>query len=280
VAQLRALVRRVIPPAWLRRAGQAYYLPLELRDRMLGRYDPLVPPRWLHFVGGGDFVAMGRNFLRHFIELAGLRPAEDVLDIGCGVGRMARPLTGYLDQEGSYRGFDIVPEGIAWCRRHITPYYPHFQFQHANIYNAEYNRGGFLRAGEFIFPYPDNSFDFAFATSVFTHMLPVDVANYLAQIRRVLRPGGRCLLTFFILNDEAHALMAGSGSLFNFAYDAGGCFTTTPNRPEAALAYQEAELRILLTRAGLALREPLLYGSWCGREHYVEGQDMLLAYKE
>ena len=54
-------------------------------------------PRGLSFVGCGDFEQIGREYLGHFKELGGLRPDSRVLDIGCGIGRMAIPLMDYLD---------------------------------------------------------------------------------------------------------------------------------------------------------------------------------------
>lgn len=86
------------------------------------------------FVGDGDFRAVGVEFLGHFIRLAGLRPESRVLDIGCGIGRMAVPLTQYLDfEKGRYSGIDPVEGGIAWCRRFITPAYQNFSFQRVDI---------------------------------------------------------------------------------------------------------------------------------------------------
>src|SRR5205085_6486747 len=64
--------------------------------------DELLPPPALARSVGGEFRATGAEFLRYFIELGGLRPTEHVLDVGCGVGRMAVPLTGYLDAGGRY----------------------------------------------------------------------------------------------------------------------------------------------------------------------------------
>jgi SAM-dependent methyltransferase len=276
---MKTLLRRLVPPSFRLRARQLYYLPLEVRDRLLGRQRALVPPRWLRIVGSGDFATVGARFLDHFRRLGQLQPDEDVLDVGCGVGRMALPLTSYLSRAGSYRGFDVVAPAIAWCRRHVTTAFPHFRFDHADIHNAAYNPRGRLRAGKFVFPYADESFDFVFLTSVFTHMRPAEVAHYLRQVVRVLRPGGRCLATFFVLNAEACALMSTPRSLFAFRHDLGGYFTTNPERPEAAVAYEEDDLRRLFTAAGLTLRQPIVYGGWCGRPDAREGQDLVVGWR-
>jgi ubiquinone/menaquinone biosynthesis C-methylase UbiE len=252
------------------------FLPHEAWDWMCGRHNPLLPPRWLRFVGGGDFMAVGERFAEHFRRLANLRPDEHVLDVGCGVGRIALALTNYLQPPGSYDGFDIVPAGIDWCRRAITARFPHFTFQHADVYNAAYNPNGRCQASSFGFPYGDATFDFVFMTSVFTHMLPDDMCHYLHEARRVLRPEGRCMATFFLLDVEARRLMNSERSLYDFRHDAGGYFTTSPDRPEAAIAYDKETLLSHLRRAGLRL-DAHYAGGWCGREGAMEGQDIVLA---
>ena len=87
-----------------------------------------MPPRRLDFVGHSDFAATGDEFLAHFVELGGLQPGERVLDVGCGIGRMARPLAGYLSPTASYDGFDVNRDGIAWCRRRYRRH-PNFRFE-------------------------------------------------------------------------------------------------------------------------------------------------------
>jgi SAM-dependent methyltransferase len=166
---------------------------LDLRDTVSRRRDRLTPPRRLDFVGHSDFAATGDEFMAHFVELGGLQPHERVLDVGCGIGRMARPLAGYLSSDGAYEGFDVNPDGIAWCRRRYRRH-PGFGFQVADIFNARYNPAGAHRADEYRFPYEDATFDFVLATSVFTHLLEADAANYLAECARVLAPGGRLAL--------------------------------------------------------------------------------------
>lgn len=276
---MRTLMRRWLPLPWLLRARRLWYWPAEVRDRLRGR-DPALPPRWLRFVGGGDFGAVGERFVRHFRALAGLRPDEAVLEVGCGCGRIARALTEYLGPAGRYEGFDVVADAVRWCRRALTPAFPNFHFRHADVRNGGYNPRGGRSATNFVFPYADASFDFVFLTSVCTHMLPDEMARYLAETRRVLRPGGRCLATFFILNAEARALMGGPQSTFVFRHQRPGYWTIRPDHPEDAVGYAEDDLRTAFGRAGLRVREPIWYGSWCGRADTLDGQDVMLADRD
>ena len=131
----------------------------------------LVPPTDLMHVGGGDFEKIGKEILQTLIEIGGLKPNERVLDVGCGVGRAAIPLTNFMKDNGSYEGFDIVPKEIKWCQKNISRRFPNFRFQLADVYNKAYNPYGKYKASDYKFPYEDESFDFVFLTSVFTHLL-------------------------------------------------------------------------------------------------------------
>lgn len=180
------------------------------------------PRRDKIFVGGADnFAEVGEEFMRHFKSIAGLGPTERVLDVGCGIGRIALPLTKYLSRDGCYEGFDIVKEGIDWCAANITPRYPNFHFQLADVFNTYYNPTGKYHPEEYRFPYEDASFDFVFLTSVFTHVLPAAMQNYLCEIARVLKRGGRCLITFFLWNAAADRLVRSGKSQYDFRYDYG-----------------------------------------------------------
>lgn len=249
---------------------------LDVADRVRGRGEPLVPPRRLNFVGPGDFIAVGDEFLDHFVELAGLHPGERVLDIGCGIGRMARPLAGYLGEDGSYDGFDVSREGIEWCRRHYRDVKPRFSFEHADVVNALYNPGGGGRASEFRFPYPDDSFDFAFAISVFTHLVQADAANYLAEAARVLRPGGRLLTTWFLLDAGSRAQIASGAAALGLSERDSDTAVMSAGTPEEAIAYDEGWVRQRLGEHGLAVGG-LWPGTWSGRLEGRSFQDIVLS---
>jgi SAM-dependent methyltransferase len=160
-------------PASLRLfARRLYFLPIDTFDYLTGKRPDGVPPRGKIFIGHGDYVKVGERYLTNFKELCGLKPDHAVLDIGCGIGRMAVPLTRYLNEKGSYDGFDIVKSGIDWCNKHIATKYPNFRFQYTGLYNQLYNTSDKVDASNFIFPYTNAKFDFVFLTSVFTHMMP------------------------------------------------------------------------------------------------------------
>ena len=96
----------------------------------------------MYSVGSGDFKAVGLQFRSYFTEFGGLRPDDRVLDVGCGIGRMAVPLTSFLSSKGRYEGFEIVREGVAWCQKNISARFPNFVFRHADIRNNAYNAKG------------------------------------------------------------------------------------------------------------------------------------------
>lgn len=278
--QIRSFIAQLIPPSIKPTARRIYHLPADALDSLLGRRDPLTPPKGRIFFGGGDFNRVGEEYFRYFVGLGGLKPQERVLDIGCGIGRMAVPLTRYLSDRGSYEGIDVFPKGIAWCQENITPRYPNFRFRVADIKNKEYNPGGRFAASEYEFPYANEAFDFVLLTSVFTHLLPDEVENYLSEIRRVLAPGGRCLASFFLLNEESLGAIRSGTSTIDFRHAFGGYRVKDVDTPEAAIAFPEDYVRSLYAERGLGIVEPVRYGSWPGRRAFLSYQDVVIAVKE
>ena len=279
IVWMKPFIARLVPPSVKPTARRIYHLPTDVLNSLLGRRGPLTPPKGKVFFGGGDFNRVGEEYFRYFVEFGGLKPDERVLDVGCGIGRMAVPLTRYLGDRGSYEGFDVFPKGVRWCQENITPKHPNFRFRVADIHNTEYNPGGKFAASEYEFPYADASFDFVLLTSVFTHLLPDEVENYLSEIRRVLAPGGRCLASFFLLNEDSLDSIRSGTSTIDFRHDFGGYRTKDRETPEAAIAYPEDYVRSLYAERGLDIVEPIRYGAWPGRRDFLSYQDIVVALR-
>jgi SAM-dependent methyltransferase len=190
---------------------------------------------------------------------------------------MAEPLARYLSEDGSYDGFDVVAEAIESCKKEIASRHPNFRFRHVDVFNRVYNPTGRLKPESFDFPYAEEAFEFVFLTSVFTHMLPPAVSNYLSEIRRVLRPEGRCLMTAFILDEASLAATRAGRATRRFMHEGDGYFYDVPDRPEAAIAYRDENFLRLLDQARLELCRPVTYGYWrVGHTTLGPGQDLLV----
>ena len=276
---MKEIIKRYTPESIRKIMAGAYHFFADRNELLLGRRDELTPPKRMLVPYGGDFRRIGEEFLRYFIELADLKPYERVLDVGCGIGRFAVPLTRYLDSRGGYEGFDVVPEWLHWCQRNISPRYPNFHFQLVDVFNDQYNPSGKYKASEFKFPYESGFFDFVFLLSVFTHMLPQDTENYLREISRVLKKGGRCLISFFLLNEESARLTDAGKSTLDFKYEFGNYRTLDRDSPELAVCYDEAFVLDLYRKCGLNIRPPVLFGSWCSRSRFCSYQDIIIASK-
>jgi SAM-dependent methyltransferase len=252
-------------------------------DWLLGRRTPLTPPCKLRvrvgcffsFLSTSRFRAVGEEAFAYLKDLGRIRPSSWILDVGCGCGQVAAPLTRYLDRDARYEGLDADREAIGWCRGYITKGFPNFRFSFADVYNGYYNPGGTCVTSEYVFPYDPDRFDLVVLKSVFTHMLPRDVEHYLSQIARVLKPSGRCLATCYLMNEETARFIERGRSALDFRKETGDCFALNPEIPEYTLAYHEKKVRLMGQRQGLVI-ETIRPGSWCGRSEFLSFQDIVV----
>jgi SAM-dependent methyltransferase len=280
---LKRIIKRTVPPRILLAGRNFVYRALDVWDTLRGARDPLIPPRHMMYDASAadtrTFRQNSREFLNYYIELCELKHDAAVLDVGSGVGRKTIALTEYLGERGRYEGLEIVKKAVDWCTSAITSRHPNFRFTHINVYNEFYNPGGRLNPSEYHFPFPDATFDLVVLGSVFTHMRPPDVAHYMEEIGRVLKPGGRCLITYFLLNDESRRLLHSGRSSLEFTHDFGDFLSTSKTTPEVAVCMYEPAVRQLYEKNGLMVHEPINYGSWCGRQQFLSFQDIIVAHR-
>jgi len=268
-----------IPQSFRPIVRKIYYLPYDLLQSLKGTNE-LAPPKGDVFVGNGDFTEQGLLFLDYFKDLTHLQPNHTVLDVGCGIGRMAVPFLDFLDDKGEYHGFDIVQKGIDWCTKNISSRNPNFHFKQVDIHNKLYNVKGKLKGEDFTFPYESEKFDFIFLTSVFTHMMPPEVENYLSEISRVLKKGGQCFITYFVLDADATQNMNSGKSDMVFKYKKEFYSLIDEKVDTANIAFQKDYLMHLYKKNNLKISQETIYdGWWSGKPKKYNFQDILVAEK-
>jgi len=248
----------------------------QLLERIAQDHTLPAPPPENIFVGDGDYRAIGAEYLGHFIRLGGLRPSESVLDIGCGIGRMAVPLTQYLDAESAiYEGIDPVNAGIEWCVQNITSTYPNFRFCRVDIAHELYNPGGAIAGHKIVLPFADSKFDFVTMVSVATHLPEAEIVAYAREVMRLLRPGGRLFLTAFIVAAGDPERPTARPRFTRGKQP--GTWYGDPLAPLGAIGFDAGIIEDALKKAGLQIQR-LSLGHWRGIEssHY---QDVIIASK-
>lgn len=229
------------------------------------------PPRLLNYAADGDFTAQGNELVHDISRDIALEPGLRVLDIGCGIGRLATALA--RNRPGlDYAGFDVVRYGVLWCRKAIPAGAGCYRFDHVDVRNPFYNPLGKIAPERFVFPYESDSFDLAVAISVFTHLLERDTRRYFAEAIRCLAPGGRAYFTTFltpaIVPKAAH---------FEFRHRIGAAAVERHEEPELAVSYSRAFWEELAETSGARL-EQVNEGSWTGAT-WPDYQDVLLFRK-
>jgi len=161
-------------------AFRSYEWLISLRpQRVTPTEGPPLPPRRLRVrvAGTADadwFLRSGRTSYDVIAAHVSLADVQAVLDFGCGCGRVTRY---FHDFAGDVSGSDVNAQAIDWCR--------------GNLRFAKFEVNGI--APPLLFA--DESFDLVYAYSVFTHLTPELQAAWRDELRRVLRPGGRLLIS-------------------------------------------------------------------------------------
>ncbi len=128
---------------------------------------------------------------RMVVEMAQLKPGDKVLDIGCGTGNLTLTAKNYVGTSGSVYGIDASPEMIAEARKKAA---------HSGL-DATFEVGLIEGLG-----YSDATFDVVISRLVIHH-LPDDLKRRgIAEIFRVLKPGGRLFLADF--NPPSNPILA------------------------------------------------------------------------
>jgi ubiquinone/menaquinone biosynthesis C-methylase UbiE len=229
-----------------------------------------------------EFDAIGHGLIKEMVNNGFIKPETRVLDVGCGLGRTARALTKILNSSGAYIGLDTTKSSIEWCLENYSSF-KNFTFIWSDVYSTFYNPSSQQSGSEYKFPVADNSIDFCYSTSLFTHLtLPV-ADNYLSEIHRVLRPGGKTWNTFLLLDEVSEPLAkrqnpARPNMYLPFPIEGG--LVAIPHNPEALIGFYTHVIEGLHSKYGLRVLD-LRNGPWSGRTDNIRAghQDVVIAEK-
>lgn len=116
---------------------------------------------------------------RRIVSLAGVRPGDAVLDVGCSSGYLARKLAAAAGPDGHVTGVDPSKPAVAYAQRHALPA---MTFTVGTAQNL---------------PLPDSSFDVITCTLALHHVPARQREAAFGEMYRVIRPGGRLLAADF-----------------------------------------------------------------------------------
>jgi SAM-dependent methyltransferase len=120
-----------------------------------------------------------------------------ILDVGCGTGLLAVASEPFLGEEGRYFGIDVRREDIDFCNINYPK--PQFNFIHMNTHNPVYASSQEIQRQKWNLD--NDKFNLITALSVWTHLNEEDALFYFKEVERVLRPNGKAIITFFILDE-------------------------------------------------------------------------------
>jgi SAM-dependent methyltransferase len=187
-------------------------------------------------------LQVGAGFWQNWLSSCYVKASSDILEIGCGCGRIAHHLRGNWFV-GSYVGIDIDRESLQWCTSHFPS--EKFTFLPSPHVSATYASHSVDESTPIAFP-EDWEKDFIYSTSLYTHLLETELANYTRESFRVLRPNGTMYMTFFCLDSVE------LGKRWTFKHKIGEAFVESIKYPEAAVAYTREFIERLCYSVGFS----------------------------
>ncbi|MGD9850219.1 MAG: class I SAM-dependent methyltransferase [Nitrospirales bacterium] len=184
----------------------------------------------------------------------------DILDVGCGDGRVAAAFGRDKSYEGRYFGFDINRDRIE-ALKNIFAERKKFEFGYADIAHSYYNPTGRLSPLEFRYSEAEvqGAFDLIIYNSIFSHMAVCAIKRHLQEAVKYLRVNGRIWLTGYMLDNEMVDGFSNKYWAFCTPYDLG--FSAIPKNPEGCVAFHERIWHEIVSEVNLVFIH-IIRGYW------------------
>lgn len=180
---VRPILRTVVPKSqrdWLRERVTTLRVGNDTYEDLYESYAREV--KIDQVIGPGDFELIGRIELA-LLKMEGLQPEHTLVDLGCGIGRLAVHVIPTL-VGGSYIGIDISQTMLKRAKERMVQAAPNPPCSVT-----------WLKQTTSDFKLPENSVDMLCAFSVFTHMEHEDTYRYLKDALRIVKPRGRFIFS-------------------------------------------------------------------------------------
>lgn len=184
VRTVRRVLRQWAPPA----SGSDY-------TPVVHRGQPIPPLALRNHMCGEAFLSNDFYLQSAVVEATrlpaqlGFTPGSRVIDVGCGLGRLATGMIEELGEDVDYLGIEPNRPFYEWCRDNIEASHPGYRFVHVDVVSELYNPEGTVDGDALRLPVESDSVDIVYVWGVFTNIIPEHVETYVAEFRRVVRDG-------------------------------------------------------------------------------------------
>lgn len=212
-------------------------------------------------IGGDSYTGWvyQQGFFAALIRCYAPNRSLQIVDFGCGYGKIAPISVFFTYPEGEYLGIDILDSCINSCNQKYL-HLPRAKFHLSRDFNAAYSarqQGAADKNASYgeDWPVTAESIDVVIAISVFTHLQEAEAFGYISKIYSILKPNALAILTFHIVEEPRKQPKFISKcnpnlvSLLNFyavlpsTYN---WFTSNPKIPESAIAINMTGLNNLI----------------------------------
>lgn len=192
-----------------------------------------------------QYLTKGRDLWMYLLATGKVGLDSNIIEIGPGCGRRTYWMRDFnfhgIRYRGNYLGIDIDGEMLEWCRRHFDQ--ERFSFVQSTHASAAYINDK-VASNAYRIPADAGTQDLIFGTSVFTHLLEDQVANYCEEGFRVLRAGGHFVMTVKCID------LSPNNRGNTYRHRMGNAYVDSLAIPEQAVGYESQYLIAAARKAG------------------------------